>query len=95
MAKKTKKTAARRKSARKPARRRVVKVIRGVATLGARVVPAFDNLDPVRILNGGAVGVVVGVLNHYRGDPDYNVRFRGEDGLKGTKYFAPGELAHA
>lgn len=94
MAKKAKKTAARRKPTRKPAKR-VHKIIRGTATIGTRVVPSFENLDPVRILSGGTIGVVVGVLKHYRGDPDYNVRFRGEDGLIGSKYFAPGELAHA
>lgn len=94
MAKKAKKTAARRKSSRKPAKR-VQKIIRGTATLGVRAMPVFEKLDPVRILNSGTVGVVVSVVDHYRGEPDYGVRFRNGEGSISTKYFVPGDLEHA
>ena len=98
MAKKaTKKTAARRNTARKPARRRVrtITVYKGEATIGARIVPKYENMDVVRIVGTGVLGVVVAVASHYRGDPEYCVRFRNPDGLRADRYYQPADIEAA
>lgn len=105
MAKKAKKTAARRKSSRKPARRRVrVKLIEAAAAVLAPQPKPFDEFkvfDCVRFIDPSAVTTSVGVIAGVNaastpfGEPSVLVRFRDSDGGHYDRFAKPSELTFA
>lgn len=76
------------KAAKKTSRRKA-------SPAAAKVVPAFQQLDAVRMKENGRVGVITGIADYHVGEREFHVRWRDANGEKQSGWQRGSQLAYA